>query len=180
MAAKHNLSLEILETGNPKLFRVSDTSFYSPDIPVECATLEILSPGFNNPAVLENVIPGFNYMVNACTLGQQTVGCSSDNFGTIADGVYVVRYSLSPNDKVFVEYNFLRMTGGLNLYYSKLAALEVKACEPDRETKNILSEMRLIKSMFDAAKAKVEYCHTPREGLELYTYALRRLEKVCV
>ena len=40
--------------------------------------------------------------------------------------------------------------------------------------------MRLIKSMFDAAKAKVEYCHTPKEGLELYTYALRRLEKVCV
>ena len=60
------------------------------------------------------------------------------------------------------------------------AGLEVKACEPSIETKNILSEMRLIKSMFDAAKAKVEYCHTPKEGLELYTYALRRLEKVCV
>ena len=119
-------------------------------------------------------------MVNACTLGQQTVGCSSTNFGTIADGVYVVRYSVSPNDKVFVQYNFLRMTGGLNLYYAKLAGLEVKACEPSIETKNILSEMRLIKSMFDAAKAKVEYCHTPKEGLELYTYALRRLEKVCV
>ena len=180
MAAKHELSLEIVETGNPKLFRVSDTSFYSQDIPVECATLEILSPGFNNPAVLENVIPGFNYMINACTLGQQTVGCSANNFGTVADGVYVVRYSVSPNDKVRVEYNFLRMTGGLTLYYSKLAALEVKACEPDRETKNTLAEMRLIKSLFDAAKAKVEYCHTPREGLELYVYALKRLEKVCV
>jgi hypothetical protein len=180
MAAKHELSLEIIETGNPKLFRISDTSFYSSDIPVDCATLEILSPGFNTPAILENVIPGFNYMINACTLKQQTVDCSSNNFGTVADGVYVIRYSVSPNDKVRVEYNFLRMTGGLNLYYSKLAALNVKACEPERETKAILSEMRLIKSLFDAAKAKVEYCHTPREGLELYVYALKRLEKVCV
>jgi hypothetical protein len=40
--------------------------------------------------------------------------------------------------------------------------------------------MRLIKSMIDAAKAKVEYCHNPREGYELFVYALRRLEKVCV
>ena len=180
MANKHQLSLEIVETGNPQLFRVTDTSIYSPDLKVECATLEIQSPGFNTPAKLENVLPGFNYMMNACTLQQQTAGCANGNFGTIADGVYVVKYSLSPNDKVFVEYNFLRTTGGLNLYYSKLGKIQLSPTEPSSQDKALLMEMRLIKSFIDAAKAKVEYCHSPREGHDLYVYALRRLEKVCV
>jgi len=123
MGAKHHLSLEIPETANTKLFRVSDTSFYANDLAVECPTLQILSPGFNVPKDVE-AIPGFNYVLNACTLGTQVSGCGDVN----AD----------------------------------------------------LAEMRLIKSMIDAAKAKVEYCHNPREGYELFVYALRRLEKVCV
>jgi hypothetical protein len=178
MGAKHHLSLEIPETANTKLFRVSDTSFYANDLAVECPTLQILSPGFNVAKDVE-AIPGFNYVLNACTLGTQVSGCGDVN-ADLADGIYVIRYSVSPNTQVFVEYNYLRVTAALNLYYSKLGQLDVKACEPDQEVKKNLAEMRLIKSMIDAAKAKVEYCHNPKEGYELFVYALRRLEKVCV
>lgn len=178
MGAKHHLSLEIPETANTKLFRVSDTSFYANDLAVECSTLQILSPGFNVPKEIE-AIPGFNYVLNACTLGTQVSGCGDIN-ADLADGIYVIRYSVSPNTQVFVEYNYLRVTAALNLYYFKLGQLDLKACEPDQEIRKNLTEMRLIKSMIDAAKAKVEYCHNPKEGYELFVYALRRLEKVCV
>lgn len=178
MGAKHHLSLEIPETANTKLFRVSDTSLYANDLAVECPTLQILAPGFNAPKDVE-AIPGFNYVLNACTLGLQVAGCGDVN-ADIPDGIYVIRYSVSPNTQVFVEYNYLRVTAALNLYYTKLGELDVKACEPDQEIKSKLAEMRLIKSMIDAAKAKVEYCHNPKQGYELFVYALKRLEKVCV
>lgn len=178
MGAKHRLSLEIPETSNPKLFRVIDTSSYANDLAVECPTLQVLSPGFNVPVDI-TAIPGFNYILNSCTLGTQLVGCEDYN-ADLADGIYVIRYSVSPNTSVFVEYNYLRVTQALNLYYKKLGELDVKACEPDQEIKKVLTEMRLIKSMIDAAKAKVEFCHNPKQGYELFVYALKRLEKVCV
>lgn len=178
MATKHELSLEVIETANPKLFRVSDTSLYSNDLSVECPTLEILAPGFNEPRVID-AIAGFNYVLNACTLGVQVTGCDTVN-APVADGIYVVRYSVSPNDTANVEYNHLRITNALNLYYKRLAEVDVRCSEPDRDIKLQLAELRLIKSMFDAAKAKVEVAHCPKEGYELFLYALKRLEKVCV
>ena len=30
----------------------------------------------------------------------------------------------------------------------------------------------------DAAKAKVEYCNSPNEGMELYTFAYNKLKKI--
>ena len=178
MATKHNLSLEVLETANPKLFRVTDTSTYSKDLSVECPTLEILAPGFNEPTSVD-AIAGFNYVLNACTLGVQVSGCDTVN-APIADGVYVIRYSVSPAESTMVEYNHLRVTNALNLYYKTLAEVDVRASEPDRDIKLQLQELRLIKSMIDAAKAKVEYAHCPKEGYDLFLYALKRLEKVCV
>jgi hypothetical protein len=178
MATKHELSLEVLETTNPKLFRVVDTSAYSKDLSIECPTLQILSPGFNSTQDID-AVAGFNYVLNACTLGVQMSGCDTTS-ADLGDGIYVIRYSVSPNEYVYVEYNHLRMTQALNLYYEKLGEVDLGAYDPTDTQLELLGEMRLIKSMFDAAKAKVEYCHEPKEGYDLFVYALKRLEKVCV
>jgi len=178
MASKHELSLEIPETANAKLFRVIDTSSYSKDLAVECPTLQILSPGFNETRDVE-AIAGFNYVLNACTLGVQTSGCDTTS-ADLGDGIYVIRYSVSPNEYVYVEYNHLRMTQALNMYYEKLGEIDLGGYDPTDTQLELLGEMRLIKSMFDAAKAKVEYCHEPKEGYELFVYALKRLKNLCV
>ena len=68
----------------------------------------------------------------------------------------------------------------MNLYYEKLGEIDLGGYDPTDTQLELLGEMRLIKSMFDAAKAKVEYCHEPKEGYDLFVYALKRLEKVCV
>lgn len=178
MASKHELSLEIPETANAKLLRIIDTSSYSKDLDVECPTLQILSPGFNDTRDI-TAIAGFNYILNACTLGIQQKGCSSTSVN-IPDGIYVVRYSVSPNDTVYTEYNHLRRTQALNLYYKKLGEIDLGSYDPTDTQLEMLAEMRLIKSMLDAAKSKVEYCHEPKEGYEIFVYALKRLEKICV
>lgn len=174
-STKHQLSLEVLDTNNTRVIRISDTSLYSSDIPVKCGILEIRSPGFTQPVVID-VLPHFNLVLNGCTLGIQSTGCGTESY-ILPDGIYNIKYSVSPNDKVYVEYDYLRVTQTLNKYYNFLCDLELAACEPEQDVKDKLNELRLIRSYIDAAKAKVEYCDSPSEGMDLLLYAQDRLIK---
>lgn len=176
MASKHQLSLELPDTNNIKVLRIFDTSIYADGVGKDCGVLSITSPGFNLPVNIE-MLPGFNTTLTACTLGLQKTGCS-DALQPIPDGIYVINYSLSPNSIVQVEYNYLRVTQTVNRYYNLLCELEMSACEPGADVKEKLEELRLIKSFIDAAKAKVEYCHSPEAGIELLMYAKKRLDKI--
>lgn len=173
--AKHQLSLEVPDTTNPEVFRIFDTSSYDSVLKVDCGTLQITSPGYNTPVAIE-VIPQFNLVLNACSLGIQSSGCGTVSH-PLPDGIYIIRYSISPHDKVFVEYNHLRMTQSLTIYYNYMCELEVAACDPPVDVKEKLEELRLIKSYLDAAKVKVEYCHDPEAGMDLLSYAKTKLEK---
>jgi hypothetical protein len=99
----------------------------------------------------------------------------------LPDGIYVIKYSVSPNDQVFVEYNHMRISYALNRYYKTLCDVDANACEPPLRTKQRLEALGLIKMYLEAAKAKVEYCHEPQKGMSLYNYALKLLNKLdCV
>jgi len=176
MASKHQLSLELPDTNNIKVLRIFDTSIYADGVGQDCGVLSITSPGFNLPVNIE-MLPGFNTTLTACTLGLQKTGCS-EAVQPLPDGIYVINYSMSPNSIVQVEYNHLRVTQTVNRYYNLMCELEMGACEPDADIKEKLIELRLIKSFIDAAKAKVEYCHSPEAGMELLLYAKKRLDKI--
>lgn len=175
MASKHQLSLEVPDTNNCSVFRIFDTSLYAEDIPVTCATLSITSPGFNTPVNID-VLPNFNLVLNGCTLGIQGSGCGVRS-ERIPDGIYMIRYSVSPNDKVYVEYNHLRVCQITNKYFNELGKLELAACEPEADVKAQLEELQLIKGFIDAAKAKVEYSNSPHQGMDLLMYAQKRLDR---
>jgi hypothetical protein len=175
MPSKHQLSLEVPETNNCSVFRVLDTSLYTSELDVTCGTLQITSPGFNEPVSIE-VLPSFNLILNACTLGIQSSGCGTTS-ERLPDGIYVVKYSVSPNDKVYVEYYYLRVCQILNKYFNQLCRLELAACEPAADVKDQLNELTMIKSFIDAAKAKVEVCESPQQGMDLLMYAQKRLQK---
>ena len=175
MAVKHQLSLEVPDTNNVKVLRTFDTSLYATNFDVSCGLLQITSPGFNLPVNID-VLPHYNLVLNACTLGLQRTGCGEVS-QALPDGIYVIKYSISPNDKVYVEYNHLRVTQTMNKYSTILANLEMSGCEPDADVKERLNELRMIKSFIDAAKVKVEYAHKPHEGMELLIYAQKRLNK---
>ena len=175
MAARHILSLEVLDVKNLGILKITDTSVYSDKIDVDCETLHITVPGFNDPVAID-VIQGFDLVIDACDLYIQTSGCGS-TLKDLPDGVYNIRYSVSPNDKVYVEYTHLRITSILEQWYRQLCQLEMAACEPKEDVKKDLKELQLIKSFIDAAKSKVEYCHDVDAGMELYNYAKKKLDK---
>ncbi len=172
--AKHLLGLNVPTITNTCILRVEDLSVYSDSVPFECPTLQITPPGFWQPANLTNLQQGFIINATACSLGIQLSNCDNYN-NTLIDGVYVIRYSVSPNDTVYVEYNHLRLATALNKIQEVLCQLDVQPCTPPAEQENKLLEIQLIQSFFDAAKAQVEYAHHPREGMQLYNFAMERL-----
>jgi hypothetical protein len=172
---KHQLSLEIPDTNNTQIFRLFDTSTYATDLKTTCGMIQITAPGFTVPVQIET-LPYFNLVLNACTLGIYQGGCS-EYMPDLPDGIYKVAYSVSPNDQVFVEYQYLRITHLLNEYFEQLCKLEIAGCEPTAEVKAKLRELRFIRSLLDAAKVKVEYCNAPTQGIEMFQYAQKRLHK---
>ena len=176
MASKHILSLEIPAVSNCDLLCIKDTSQYSNELAVDCEELLITLPGYSVP-VLIKVDSKFDMCLTACTLALQKDDCGTKQ-QKLPDGVYIVKYSVSPNSKVYVEYNHLRVTRLLTTYYEVLCELEVQACQPMSDKQALLAEMSYIKTLIDAAVANVEYCSSAEHGMQLYNYAKTRLNKI--
>ena len=177
--ANHVLSLEVPTVSNTCILTVFDTSVYTSMIPVDCEQLTITVPGFTSSVVIP-VEYNFLKNITACDLMLQTNNCGTQ-YVDIPDGIYVIKYSVSPNEYVYVEYNHLRITKALNKYQKLLCQLDVADCDPPAEVKEKLNKLRMIKMYLEAAKAKVEVCHEPEKGMRIYNYALKLLNKMnCV
>ena len=180
--ANHVLSLEVPTVLNSCVMKIFDTSIYqtsSPNIPIVCPTLTITAPGFTySSEIIGSKMTDFvelgNINITACDLNLQKTDCGL-KYGDLPDGIYVIKYSVSPNDQVFVEYNHMRISKALNKYYKVLCEVDVAACDPPFKIKEKLEKLRLIKMYLEAAKAKVEFCHEPQKGMSLYNYALKLL-----
>jgi hypothetical protein len=175
--AHHLLSLEVPTVMNTCIMSILDTSIYSPLMPVSCPTLNVTVPGFSYSSQITTV-PGGNTILTACDLQLQTQGCDGTVFSDLPDGIYVIKYSVSPNDTVFVIYNHLRITRALNIYNNILCKLDLAACEPPANIQKKLEILKMAKMYLDAAKAKVEFCHEPTHGMTLYNYALKIMRKI--
>mgnify|MGYP000864603485 CR=1 FL=1 len=176
--AQHILSLEAPDTMNSCALKLVDTSVYDSEVPYDCPLLEITLSAFNYAVQFTEPLIQQNFMLNltACDLEIQTVDCGI-SFNDLPDGIYVIKYSVAPNDKVYVEYNHLRITKALKCYNEAMCQLDIAACAPDAELEKKLKSLREIKSYLDAAKAKAETCHEPMKAMELYSYAVKLLAK---
>ena len=182
--ANHILSLDVPTVMSPCVLTVIDTSIYDNLIPVNCQTLNITVPGFSYSVQIDiGATAGgsvFIENITACDLGIQLTDCGI-SCADLPDGIYIIKYSVSPNEIVYVEYNHLRITKALTRYYNILCRVDVADCDPPFKIKQKLEALRLIRMYLDAAKAKVEFCHEPQKGMSLYNYALKLLMKMeCV
>jgi hypothetical protein len=174
MALKHRLDLEIPDSNKITLLRVLDASTYADGIAVKCPRLRILTPGAAE-AVEIDVQIHFNIGLDSLQLGLNPVGNSDQH--DLPDGIYAIRYSVSPNDKVWIEYNLLRTVESMNLYHETLGQIGLQTCEPPHEVKKKVQELFLIEAYIKAAKVEVEYKHNPEKGIALLTYADKLLTR---
>lgn len=177
----HKLGLECPTTLNPYILRVDDTSVYSTLINVTCPQLLIQLPGFRRS---NEIIPTIdrdsvgNWIPFRGIYTSKDLGLSKKGFCVLPDGIYLLRYSVSPNDLVYVEYSHLRITKALNLLYEQYCDLDICCNSIDKEKKAKLDQLRDIEELLNTAKIKVENCHKEDEGMELYEYAIKLLDKM--
>ena len=173
----HQLCLRIQETLNNTILHIEDSSVYNNNLEVTCKRLEITLPGFLKPVFIEDASleKHFNVILDAQALGIQLNGSTEPCF--LPDGIYIVKYSVSPNDIVYVEYNHLRTTKLLNMYHKALCSVELNDAEPNKDTMSKLTLLQEIKAYIDAAKVQVEIGHNPNKGIQLYNYAEKLLKK---
>ena len=180
---KHNLILDIPDVLAPCILTINDISDYDFNDPnLCCQMLEITPPAFTRPIVFNaqnSNILSYNFKLNltACDLGLQTEGCN-DNLCSLSDGIYIIRYSISPNNVVYVEYNHLRITDALNRYKQTLCCLDLNKDKLGYEHVQKMTMLADFRTYLDAAKAMVEICHKPEEGMQMYAYALKILDKL--
>lgn len=174
--ANHVLSLEVPTVMNACIMKLFDTSVYTNLLPVTCPTLNITVPGFGYSVQIDTT-ENFAETITACDLQLQTTDCGT-SYSDIPDGIYIIKYSVSPNEQVYVEYNHMRITQALIKYNKVLCDVDAAACDPPVAIKKKLESLRLINMYLQAAKAKVEYCHEPQKGMSLYNYALKLLNKM--
>lgn len=177
--AQHVLSLEAPDTLNKCILRVVDTSVYNNQVVVKCPLLQITLPGFNVPVQFDEteIQPGFNLNLTACDLDLQVDQCGTV-YNDLPDGIYILKYSVSPNDVVYVEYNHLRITCALYKIQQIYCDLDLGTCAPPDKTSAMLDELTMIQHYLKAAKAQVEFCHQPKKGMDLYRYAMSLLNKI--
>ena len=176
MASKHILSLEIPTVADCNILSVRDTSSYAEMLNADCKELLVTVPGFNRSALIK-VDSQFFLNLTACNLGIQKEQCDSVNIA-LPDGVYIIRFSVAPTETTYVEYNHLRTTKFKTLYYKTLNDLGLKECEPDSEQKQLIEELQYINTLLDGAVAQVSYCGDVFKGMDMYNYALKRLNKL--
>jgi len=173
--ANHVLSLEVPTVMNTCILNINDTSVYANNVPITCETLNVTVPGYGYSNQID-VVAGFSAILTACDLQLQTNQCGQQ-YAPLPDGLYIIKYSVSPNDIVYVEYNHLRITNALNRYNKALCSLDLAACDPPAKVKEKLEKLRIIRMYLDAAKAKVEFCLEAQQGMTLYNYAIKLLNK---
>ena len=175
--SQHLLQLDVPDTRNGCILKILDSSVYSTVSTPTCPDLQVQVPGFTRAVDIPNTQPGFIFNLTACDLALQTADCGT-TYWDLPDGIYIIKYSVAPNQYVYVEYNHLRITKALNIINAILCDLDVAACDPPEKVKAKYKELDFIYWTLLAAKAKVETCHNPQAGMNLYNYAIKLLDKL--
>lgn len=162
------LDIYIDKVLNPQILIVKDASWYNPDVPVTNAYLDIKYPAATDRYTTIRVGREFSYVINSNTLGI-TSATTSDGLVNLPDGLWTIRYSICPNDELFVEYTFLRNVKQLIKYNNLYCALEISKCSKKHYTEEI-KKLREIKDLIDAAEYQAD-CGKYTQALELYDYA---------
>lgn len=173
--SKHILAVDMIPTKNAEIFHLFDASEYSVALKVDCATLEITIPGYKDARML-TVEKHFNTAFNAKTLA--LIPLKSIDLVNLPDGIYHVKYSVSPNTLVYVEYDFMR-TVLLDQKIEDLRCnIKLRACSPSEDTLEIIKLIDEIDSYKLGAIANVESCGELGIGIELLIYANQLLDKI--
>ena len=123
--AELNLDFLVLPTYTKYSLGIADNSIYPNDPPtVISPTLEITVPGGHNSVSIVFNIQDFN-VLNSTMLGITSQGKEE----ALPDGIYTIRYSVTPSYINFIEKSFMRVNQLLEKYDEAFLTLEMMQCD---------------------------------------------------
>lgn len=129
------LNFDIIDTHDFKTLGIVDTSWYNPDITVESATIEILAPGYVY-AVSPFFMPKALNVYNSNGVGITKASCEEE-LKDLPDGIWRVKYSICPNDKLYIEKFFLKTDKLRCKYNQAFLNLDLKSEGEDKSGKKM-------------------------------------------
>lgn len=178
--ARHILQLDIPPTNNEGIFIVKDVSIYTTSLPVLCPSLQITPPGFGTPTTITPTGQNFEMILNACTLGITVPANCATTCPHIPDGIYSLYYTVSPNDQVFVGYQYLRIVSAINRLNGYLCDLSLPNCLPSKEMEYELRNIDIIRNYLRSAQTNVNNLKNPVDGMNQYNFAISLMNKMSV
>ena len=170
------LALDIENKGDCNTFHITDSSLYNSALPVTCGILEVTPPG-KCASVFFEPLPGFHLILNASLLKIQ-LATNYQSLGALPDGVYYIKYSINPNDKLFVEYYYLHDQKQYNTYIQAACSLFHSKCDmTKKEYSEKVKELGTIKTLIDSTRYLAMNCNDPEGAKELYAEVSEQLKK---
>ena len=124
MADKTILDIVVVPTYNTKTLGVNDASVYKTGVTVSAPSLEIEVPAFGKVVVPFN-INALN-IINSTSLGLSDVGSPTI---PLPDGVYYLRYSITPAYEYFVEKSIMRVDQLMEKFDNAFMKLDMMECD---------------------------------------------------
>lgn len=148
------LDLAMLPTYNVKLLAIADASYYPTGWNVSVPSISITPPGYV-PTMMTFVAGGLQ-LYNANSLGLCTVSDVCD-MPPLPDGIYKVRYTITPANVYFIDKTFLRtdkIESDLDYAFLKLEMMECDG-QLKRQKKETID---LIEFYIQGAIAAADQC----------------------
>lgn len=162
------LNILVLPTYNTQTLGVADVSIYPPAPPISSPTMEITVPGFGK-VTLPFVPNDFN-IFNSTSLGITSVG---DEFLPLPDGVYTLRYSVTPSYLNYVERTIIRVDQLQEKFDEAFMKLDMMECDRAIKTQAKV-DLNTIYFFIQGAIAAANNCAVA-EANKLYNQAQKML-----
>jgi len=171
------LSLQEIPNNNPNTLILKDTSYYNPDSKYENGVIEIITPGNTIPVAFK-VRGEFLSIYNSANLRIVPAKRQID-LVSLPDGIYLITYSIKPNNITGVQYSIMRTTSLYGEYMEQVCRLFSNKCEiPKKEFADRQRKLSWIKVLIDTSKWMVEEKDKEEEGLSLYNEAKDLLKEI--
>ncbi len=163
---------------DPKLIGIRDASSYNEDIEVQCPIIVIQAPGYTTTYTID-FTPGSFQPINSNNIGITKTSRYQD-LVDLPDGVWYIKYSIQPHEKLYTEHLFYRTSQLRCSFYQALLSVDMNTTSGYKELMNDQLEQLMIADFhIKSAEANLN-SSTSNELLanKHYTKAKEIIEKI--
>lgn len=163
------LDILVLNTFTPKILGIADMSTYPDSPPIQSPTIEITIPGLGMVSL--PFVPNDFNVFNSGTL---EITAPGEDLQDLPDGVYTLRYSVTPAYQNYVEKNIIRVDKLQEKFDKAFLTLEMMECDKAIKMQDEVN-LRTIYFLIQGAIAAANNCAVD-ESNKLYIQANRLLD----